>query len=839
MIKAIKVLVLCCVTLLVHGQQPYKPTSADIFDAIQKAQVLGSVLYVAAHPDDENTRLIAYFANARHYHTTYLSLTRGDGGQNLIGTEIGELLGLIRTEELMKARSTDGGNQLFSRAVDFGYSKHPEETFNIWNKEEVFADVIWAMRKTRPDIIVNRFDHRSPGSTHGHHTGSAILSYDAFTKVADHRIYPAQLKYVKPWQPVRQFFNTSWFFYGSEEAFEKADKSHMVALDVGTYYPAKGKSNGEIAAESRSFHKSQGFGASGTRGSEMEYLEFIQGEPVTTDEDPFKGINTTWSRLPGGKPIGDMLRQVEDEYNIAAPAASIPALIEVYKAIEKLDDDGFWIPMKKKEIRKIILWCSGLFIEVVADNYHAAPGQKIKVRMEATHRSEADVELLHVRMIPGGEIKYLDSTLAFNQRFITEWDHEIPADAPFSSPYWLREEASVGMYSVKDQLLRGLPGDERPCVLEYAVNVHGQTLTFQTALIHKRTDAVKGEVYRPFEINPPVFLNFADETLVFGAQAPKSVAVTIKSGTSNLEGSVSLRVPPGWEVSPEQIEVTLPQQGQEQLLNFTVIPPKHPESQKIMAFFTDNRNPTTTFGHSIRIVDYDHIPVQTVLKEASVKAVKIDLVKAGERIGYVMGAGDKIPEFLTQIGYQVTLLTETDLTGNLGDYDAIVIGIRAYNTNDRLKFYSQNLFEYVHQGGNLIVQYNTRFRQDLDSKMFSPYPLTVSRDRVTDEHAEVRILAPDHPVIKGPNPITSQDFEGWVQERGLYFPNEWDEHFTAILSCNDPGETPKDGGLLVAPYGKGWYVYTGLSWFRELPAGVPGAYRLFVNLLSLGKRTEP
>lgn len=839
MMRSFSVLVLCCVTLLVCGQQPYQPTSADIFAAIQKTQVLGSVLYVAAHPDDENTQMISYFANARHYHTTYLSLTRGDGGQNLIGTEIGELLGLIRTQELIRARSTDGGNQLFSRANDFGYSKHHDETFNIWNKEEVFSDVIWAIRKTQPDIIVNRFDHRTSGTTHGHHTGSAILSYDAFSKSADPGVYPEQLKYVKPWQPVRQFFNTSWFFFGSQEAFEKADKSHMVALDVGTYYTSKGKSNGEIAAASRSFHKSQGFGASGSRGSQMEYLEFIQGDAVGTTDDPLKGINTTWSRISGGEKIGVRLSQIEKEFRIAHPSASIPALVEVYQAIETLPDDGFWVPMKKEEIRNIISWCSGLFVEVTADNFNVAPGQKIKVKLEAVNRSQADVKLLSYQMHPGGRLMSADTSLHNNLRINIPWEHEIPDNAPLSSAYWLRREGTVGMYSVNDQLQRGLPEAEPPCFLEYTVRIHGKDLSYKTPLIFKRTDPVDGEVYRPFEISPPVFLNFADETLVFGSQAPKSVNIVVKAGAGNIDGRVTLQAPPGWEISPDGIDVVLSEQGQEKLISFTVVPPVDSETQKINALFTDKKDPDRTFGYSVQIVDYDHIPVQTVLKDASVKAVKIDLVKEGEKIGYVMGAGDKLPEFLQQIGYQVTLLNETDLSGNLDDYDAIVIGIRAYNTNERLKFYSQNLFAYVQQGGNLIVQYNTRFRENLDSKMFSPYPLKISRDRVTDENAEVRILAPKHPVIKGPNQITSADFEGWVQERGLYFPDEWDEHFTAILSCNDPGESPKDGGLLVAPYGKGWYVYTGLSWFRELPAGVPGAYRLFVNLLSLGNRSEP
>lgn len=839
MMRSFQVLVLCCITLLVSGQQPLKPTSADIFDAIQKAQVLGSVLYVAAHPDDENTRLISYFANARHYHTTYLSLTRGDGGQNLIGTEIGDLLGLIRTQELLKARATDGGNQLFTRANDFGYSKHPEETFNIWNKEEVLSDVIWAMRKVRPDIIVNRFDHRTAGTTHGHHTGSAILSFEAFDLANDPTVYPSQLQYVKPWQPVRQFFNTSWFFYGSPEAFEKADKSYMVNLDVGAYYQAKGKSNGEIAAESRSFHKSQGFGSSGSRGSEMEYLEFIQGDTITTSEDPMKGINTTWSRVAGGADIGEMLKQIEQDFNVADPSQSVPALVKVYQALQKIPDDGFWVPLKKEELKNIIAWCCGLFVETSAENFNAAPGQKVKVSLEAVNRSKADLRLLSYQMEPGGNMSQVDSILEFNKVYESDWEYTLPDDSDYSSAYWLKKEGTVGMYSVEDQLLRGLPEAPRPCRLNYTISINGIELSYKTPLVYKTTDRVDGEVYRPFEINPRLFINFSDEALVFGSQTPKSINLTVKAGAGNIRGQVMLTGPQGWEISPSSIPVSLTEQGQEKLVSFTVIPPPDQVTDKLTAFFMDSATMVKSPGYSVQIIDYDHIPLQTVLKEASVKAVKVDLVKAGENIGYVMGAGDKIPEFLEQVGYHVTMLQEADLSGDLEAFDAIIMGIRAYNTNERLKFYSQNLFKYVENGGNLIVQYNTRFRQDIDSKMFSPYPLNVSRERVTDENAEMRILAPAHPVIKGPNPITSKDFDGWVQERGLYFPDKWDEQFTAILSSNDQGEEPLDGSLLIAPYGKGWYTYTALSWFRELPAGVPGAYRLFVNILSLGKRAEP
>ena len=821
---------------LLVAQAPLKPNSSDIYAGIKRAQVLGSVLYVAAHPDDENTQMISYFANKQHMYTTYLSLTRGDGGQNLIGPEIRELLGLIRTQELLQARSTDGGHQLFSRANDFGYSKHPDETLDIWNKDEVLADVIWAIRKTRPDIIIHRFDHRTKGTTHGHHTASAMLSYEAFELAGKENVYPEQLNYVSTWTPTRQFFNTSWWFYGSQEKFEKAEKGHMVSVDIGEYYPLKGKSNNEIAALSRSFHKSQGFGATGSRGRQMEYLEWIQGDKVTSDDHPMTGINTTWSRIEGGSVIGEMLAEVDQNFDLADPAASIPSLVEVYKKIQSIPNDGFWVPKKLEEIGQLIQWCSGLFIEAVAADFSASPGQSVDVELEVINRSQADMSLDKIEWMPGGVDTTFNTVLSPNEKLTYETTYYVPKDTEYSTPYWLNSEGTMGMYHVEDQKKRGLPEGDRPIKVHCTINVEGITLELETALVHKRNDPVKGEVYRPFEISPPVFANFQEDIYVFAEQTPKNVEVLVKSGIESLEGTLRLDVPDGWSVQPEAHAVHLAAKGQEATFGFSLVPPGDKEEIEVRAVF--DRPGESAYSYSVDLIEYDHIPTQTVLRPATVKAVKLDLKKAGEKVGYVMGAGDKIPEYLEQIGYEVTLLQESDLNfDNLRQYDAVIMGIRAYNTNSRLAFYQDALLNYVENGGTMIVQYNTNRGFSLEN--LAPYPLKLSRDRVSVEEAPVRILAPDHPIVNTPNEITAQDFEGWVQERGLYFPNEWDEKYTAILSSNDPGEPPRDGGLLVAPYGKGWYIYTGYSWFRELPAGVPGAYRLFANLISIGNRKEP
>lgn len=830
---------LLCTFLFSHqgsfAQAPQKWKSADIHEAIKKLNFLGSALYVAAHPDDENTRLIAYLANEVKATTAYLSLTRGDGGQNLIGPEIRELLGLIRTQELLAARRIDKGNQMFSRANDFGYSKHPDETFAIWDKEKVLADVVWAIRKWQPDIIVNRFDHRRAGRTHGHHTASAMLSHEAFDLTADPKVYPEQLEYVKPWQPKRLFFNTSWFFYGSREAFEKADKSNMLSVDVGVYYPILGKSNTEIAAESRSMHKCQGFGSAGSRGTSQEYLELLKGDKPQADL--FEGINTTWTRVKGGAPIGKILAQVEEDFDYDDPANSIPSLAKAYKLIQTLPD-GHWKRVKKAEIEQVIEACLGIYAEASANAYSATPGEALQLNMEIINRSSASVTLNKLDFQPLKLDTTLAQALGNNERFNLKRTVQLPENIPYTNPYWLNEEASLGMYTVNDQKLRGVPETPRTFRVVFDLEVEGIPLKVERPIVFKRTDPVKGEVFRPFEITPPVYANFVDKVLIFGnTDAPKTVSVVLKAGKDSLNGVLEIAHQPGWKVEPATVDFELSQKGEEKMFSFKLYPPK---GQSEASITPKVKLGDKTYNKEAIFIEYDHIPTQTVFRKSTARVVKIDLATAGRKVGYVMGAGDEIPANLEQIGYEVSLLEDGDFQlANLRKYDAIILGIRAYNTVDRLKFYQSNLLKYVEEGGNLIVQYNTTRRLKVSQDKIAPYHLKISRDRVAVEEAEVRLLRPEHPVLNFPNKITSKDFDGWVQERGLYFPNEWGEEFTAILSSNDPGEPARDGGLLVAPYGEGNYIYTGYSWFRELPAGVPGAYRLFANLISLGQTDKP
>ncbi len=819
---------------LAFTQAPAKPTSAEIYDDMLRLNVLGSVLYVAAHPDDENTRMISYFSNEKRYHTTYLSLTRGDGGQNLIGTEIREQLGVIRTQELLAARRLDGGYQMFSRANDFGYSKHPDETMQIWNEDEVKADAVWAIRKLQPDIIINRFDHKSAGRTHGHHTASAVISYDVFEKAADPKVYPSQLKYVQPWQAQRLFFNTSWWFYGSREKFAEADKSDMVAIDAGVYYPLRGKSNTEIAAESRSMHQCQGMGNTGSRGSQIEYLQILKGDLPENSDDPMVNINTSWTRVKGGEGIGKKVDGMIQDFDMLDPAGSVPALLEIYGMIDQLPD-GKWKSIKRAECLELIKSCTGLYTEAVADSPRIVPGEKINIKAEVIQRIGNPFNLQSVEILEAGVKLEKNESLKVNEGIKFEMGLDVPDDYAVSTPYWLIEEATLGMYAVADQNMRGIPENPAAFNVQYNFESGGKTFSIEAPLVYKKNDAVKGETYSPFVITPPFSVGIQEKVAVFSTNDSKKIHVKVKALSEIKEAIVKIKPADGWTITPAMQSHSFSQNGEDKIFVFNVQPPSKQTTAFLQAEVEYSGGST---DQEVISIDYDHIPKQTVLQSAQTKAVKIELEKSGNNIGYIMGAGDEIPANLEQIGYNVELLNPESLDPiQLAKYDAVILGIRAFNTKPALKFSKSALMEYVKQGGNLIVQYNTNRR--LVTEDIAPYPMKLSRDRVSVEEAEVRFLAPNHPVLNTPNKITQADFDGWVQERGLYFANEWDDAFTPILSANDPGETPKDGGMLIASYGKGNYIYSGYSWFRELPAGVPGAYRLFANMISLAAEKRP
>jgi len=798
--------------LYVFGQSSIQLNSSEIKLGLKKLNTLGSALYIAAHPDDENTRLLAFLAKEKKFRTAYLSLTRGDGGQNLIGNEQSELLGLIRTQELLAARRTDGAEQFFSRAIDFGFSKNSEETFRIWNKEQVLADAVWIIRKFRPDIIITRFPEDERAG-HGQHAASAIIAREAFTAAADPTRFQDQLKYVETWQARRIVWNT--FNFGSLNTTSE----DQLKLDVGIYNPLLGKGYGEIAAESRTNHKSQGFGSARQRGKALEY--FIPTAGVLAKTDLFEGINTTWNRISGGEAIGKLIHAADQNFNSDEPSASLPALINILKAINRLPE-SYWKEQKSKELKDLIAAAAGLWFESYTLQAVQALGDSIRIRSDIVLQSKVPVKLLTINGqkldfdLKEGSSKSIQSSVLAKE--ITE-------------PYWLFEDHPIGMFKIEDQQLIGYPEKPGSANTGFSFRILDEVISYQRPAAYKYTDQVRGEVYQPLIVAPAVTASIADKAYVFTGNTSKTIFILLKSFRDKTEGSLRPQVPTGWKIEPQSILFDLPKKGDEKTFQFTISPGDQAESGKLRLNILSGGQ---SYNRAHRIINYDHIPIQNLFPIAEAKIERIELKTGGKKIGYIAGAGDLIPESLQQIGYQVSTLSETEImNADLSNYDAIITGIRAYNVNERLAVMQPILMEYVSKGGTLLIQYNVN--NPLLVRDIGPYPFRITRDRVTDEQALVKFLEKDHPVLNYPNKITTKDFEGWIQERGLYFLSDADPKYKRILSMNDPGETPKDGSLLIADYGKGRFVYTSLSFFRELPAGIPGAYRLFVNLLTKPK----
>lgn len=807
------------VALPILGAAPEAPLNAAEFEALlDRLPSTASVLYVAAHPDDENTALLSYLVSERGFRTGYLSVTRGDGGQNLIGGEKGDYLGVIRTQELLAAREIDQAEQFFTRAVDFGYSKSAEETFRIWGKEAVLADVVYVVRKFRPDVIITRFPTTGEGG-HGQHTASAILAVEAFTAAADPKRFPEQLNLVKPWQPKRIFWNV--FRWNSNEPV--ADD--LLKVDLGTYNEVLGRSYTEIAARSRSMHKSQGFGAAEQRGSLLNYFKQLGGDPASSD--PFEGIDTGWQRFANGTEIARTIRGIRAKYDPRNPATVVPDLVALHKLIAPHAAEPI-ATVRTREVERLIRAAAGLWIEAIADRPSSTSADPVTVAATIVNRSNVPVILEAVgaggTTKGWGAPKPLVPNEPLRQELVVSLLHLEP-----TQPYWLAQARSRGLHHVQYLNDLGKPANDPPVVMRFHTEIAGAEFTFHEPVVYRYTDRVRGEIYQPFVVVPRVTLGFDEPLLIFSEPTPRKVTVyATNQGSRPVKPMVTLNIEEGWAVTPDSIQAKLEQKGSRFAAEFMVTPPKNPSagSLKAEASFGAEK-----YDRGIVTIDYEHIPKQTLFPAATVPAVRMNLERAGERIGYIMGAGDDVPDVLRQAGYKVTLVTDEMLTSrDLDQFDAIVVGVRAFNSREALKSFPQPLFEFAEKGGTVVVQYNTADKTLGEN--ISPIPLKLSRDRVTVEEAPVVFVDPKHPLLNSPNKIGSDDFEGWVQERGLYFPNEWDSKFQPVLEMNDPGESPKKGSILYARHGKGVFIYTGLSFFRQLPAAVPGAVRLFSNLIA-------
>lgn len=802
------------------AQTPKSYTSSEILLQLKKLNVLGSVLYIAAHPDDENTRLLAYLANEKLYRTGYLSLTRGDGGQNLIGDEQGVDLGLIRTQELLAARRIDGAEQFFSRAFDFGFSKSPEEAMRIWDHDKILSDVVWVIRKFRPDVIITRFPTTGEGG-HGHHTASAILAGEAFDAAADPTKFPEQLQQgVTVWQAKRLLWNT--FNFGNTNTQDES----QFKMDCGDYNAVLGKSYGEIAAASRSQHKSQGFGVPAQRGSVLEYFKTIKGDaPQASLMD---GINTGWDRvLTGGeltsRPVNEdnaqrLIDSIVNNFSIEHPERSLPALVRLHKKISTTGN-AYWREQKLSGLEKIIEQCAGLFIDATVSNEYAVQGDSLKISLLINNRLGADITEAGVHT---GSADIGFGRLGKNVNAVQNYTMYIKPSAALTQPYWLQYPKSKGSFDVRDQQLIG-KAENDPLSVEFFMNINGEPFRFSKPIRYKYTDPVKGELYQPLMIIPS-----------FSVRAVPEIAV------NRLEYELEVRsfkdhhifratYAKGKPVSPNA--GVLLNKGDATKIKIQL---KEGVTGEGINTLTDTAYDADHYPYlELHQIRYDHIPTIAYTKPAAFTAKLTDVKIEGNYIGYIPGAGDKVPEALHQMGYKVVQLKESDLTAaNLRQFDAIVTGVRAYNTNEWLSSSYEGLMQYVREGGVLLVQYNTNNSIGPVKAKISPYPFTISRNRITDEEAKVNFLLPEHKALNYPNKITAKDFEGWIQERSIYNAEGIDTAYRRILSMKDPGEAEQDGSLIIANYGKGRFVYTGLVFFRELPAGVTGSYRLFANLIA-------
>ncbi len=811
--------------LCLSAQAPVSWTSADMYLAIRKLNVLGSVLYIAAHPDDENTRLITYLSKDKLYRAGYLSMTRGDGGQNLIGDEQGIELGLIRTQELLAARRIDGGEQFFTRAYDFGYSKTPEETFTKWDKEKILSDVVWVIRKFQPDVIINRFPTTGEGG-HGHHTASGILANEAFAAAADPNRFPEQLKYVTVWQAKRVLWNT--FNFGGTNT----TSNDQFKIDVGGYNPLLGKSYGEIAAISRSNHKSQGFGSAGSRGESFEFFRTTKGNPPVNDL--MDGVDVNWKRVAGGEAIENMVNNIAASFDLLHPEKSVEGLVKLYKAINTLQD-GYWKTQKLSEVYQLIAQCSGLFLDATGQEQFAVQTDSLRINFSFNNRLGADAVLQKV------QVDNFDSSfskpLEKNKNFNFPKTIFVPSTKQVTQPYWLANKMAEGYFNVNNQLSIGQADVDPSYLVLIQIKIFGEPFTFIRPVKYKFTDPVRGELYEPLVVIPPVLVSPDEKN-------------KISKGNNNFEGVLNLTgKKKGFKTflegvgkdQPDQVKVSYTPDKVEFEDKNKMIPVGYTIQANVdndYYFAVDANNGRKDVYHlGMKEVKYDHVPYINYFTIATVNNKKLDLKTYGKKIGYIIGAGDKVPEALEQMGFEVTLLTDKELAkNNLGQFDAILTGVRAYNTNDWMNKYYDKLMKYVNEGGNLIVQYNTSNQIGPVRAKIGPYNFNITRTRITDENALVTFLKPEHPVFNFPNKITGDDFTGWIQERSIYHGTDTSGKFEKLISMNDPGEKADDGALIVAKYGKGYFTYTGIVFFRELPAGVPGAYRLLANLIALNKK---
>ena len=800
-----------------QGQREFSG-AAEIAIQLERLNVLGSVLMIAAHPDDENTALLAYFARGRKVRTAYLSATRGEGGQNLIGAEQGDLLGVIRTQELLAARRIDGAEQFFTRAIDFGFSKTPEETLAKWGRERILSDMVWTIRHYKPDVVILRFSG-TPRDGHGQHQASAILGKEAYLAAADKSRFPEQN--IEPWRAKRLLWNAFGGPQGDAAGIGKME------IDTAEYNAILGKSYNEIAGLSRSQHRSQAMGSAERRGGPSRTgFSLVAGDPAATD--PLDGVDTTWNRVPGGAPVGQILAEAARTFSPEDPSKTIPLLLKTRPLVARLaaGPGAHWAALKLRELDEAIAACAGLWVDATADRATTTPGSTIQATLTAIDRSKFPLSWL------GPE-----TALAYNQPRTRSLSLSVPADQPYSQPFWLAQPKAGSVYTIDRQEMRDRPDSPPYYTATFQIQAGSERIELQRPLQYRFVEPDRGEMVRPVAIVPAVAVSLSDSSFMFPNGATQTVQAQVKANIAKASGEVRLQVDNGWRVEPASRSFNLTEPGEQADLSFEVTPAARVRSETIHAVA---RVGGQQIASGMRTISYTHIPIATVFPVADARAERFPVINLAKKVGYVMGSGDEVPRALRQLGCEVTLLGANDLASrNLAEFDAIVTGVRAYNERADLLANGGRLLSYVQEGGTVVVQYNYALRAS-DQKFLArsrvgPYPMKFDEQRTTMEEAAVSFPDPNHPLLFTPNKITERDFDGWVQERGLYFASEFDPRYQSVFESHDPGEKLQLGATLYTRYGKGVYIFTAYSWFRQLPAGVPGAYRIFANFLSAGK----
>ncbi|MCB9045701.1 MAG: PIG-L family deacetylase [Chitinophagales bacterium] len=820
--RSIFSILLLALPLFTLAQQLRPATSAQIYHELNQLKSLTNVLYLAAHPDDENTRMLAWLVNDQHIPTAYLSLTRGDGGQNILGPQLGPALGLIRTHELLEARKLDGGaGQYFTRAVDFGFSKTSDETFKHWDEERLTGDVVWVMRQFRPDVIICRFppDERAG---HGQHAASAIVGHKAFNAAGSADSFKEQFKYVKPWQPKRIFFNA--YRFGDRNTTSE----DQFKLDVGQYNSLLGMGYGELAGISRSIHRSQGAGTRSVPGVQTEYLALVDGEPATNSI--FDGIDITWGRI-GRKDIGEKIEKIIKAYDFTHPEKSLPALLALYKEVKDIPDND-WKYRKMKDLEAVILHASGFMAEIVTDKPEVTRGEMVPFSINVIARSkDVKIKLLDIKCLETDTVCYM--FLPFDELVTFKRSIRIPGDASYTEPYWLSQpQTQDAFYPIPDPAQLGMPETPNELTATTRVQVGDETFLVEIPLSYKTTDPTHGDVVEQLRVVPEITLDFTSGMYLMADNGDIQTTVHIHT-EKDLKGAslvVSNAVISGMV---RNIDLAA---GKDTTITVTIASDHtsgRPDDKEVELYASviDGKKMYDKQQHTNK---YEHLPTLQYYTQPHAKVLMKAWECKAKNIAYIEGVGDDVSEILRFAGMKVDVLKNEDITAaNLAKYDAVLVGIRAINVNEQAPVWMPKLMKYVENGGTLVMQYNTN--HSLNTKDIGPYQFSLSRDRVTEEDAEVTILNKEDRLLNYPNKITKADFDNWVQERGLYFADKWDEHYKPLFSMHDAGEEPSKGSTLYTKYGKGYYIYTPLSFFRQLPAGNVGAIKLLCNFLSAGK----